>query len=52
MREIGPPSLAERFVSDVLLDAADGDGTKSVIERAIAFAQTILRTDASTDLGQ
>src|SRR5262249_5564581 len=39
-----------RLVGDVLLDRADRDGAETVVERAGALAQAILRTDAPAHL--
>src|SRR3546814_1320043 len=39
------PALLERFVGDVLFDAADRYRAEAVIERASTFTQPILRTD-------
>ncbi len=52
VRQIGLPPQPERFVRDVLLDGADADGAKAVVERAGAFAKPILRADAPAHLGQ
>ncbi len=43
---VRPPALRERLVGDVLLDAADRDGLYAVIQRALALAKAILRTNS------
>ncbi len=49
--KIRPPALLEGFVGDVLLHRADGDGAEAIIQRARAFAQSILWADPAADLG-
>src|SRR3546814_2819296 len=46
------PALLERFVGDVLFDAADRYRAEAVIERARTFTQPILRTDTTADIRQ
>src|SRR5690606_1699683 len=49
---IRTPAHGEGGVGDVFLHRADGHRAEAVVQRAGAFAQAILRTDTSTDLGQ
>src|SRR3546814_12519236 len=46
------PALLERFVGDVLFNAADRYRAEAVIERARTFTQPILRTDTTADIRQ
>ena len=50
--QVRAPALLEGLVGDVLLDRADGHRAEAVVERAGAFAEPVLRTDAAADLGQ
>ena len=56
LRPLGPglgrldPAVAERGVGDVALHGADGDRLETLFDHAVAFAETILRADAATDL--
>src|SRR5476649_1917346 len=46
------PAHGERRVGDVLLNRTNGHGTKTVVEGAGTFTQTILRAYASADFRQ
>ncbi len=52
LRQIGPPAGFQRLVSDVFLNRADGDRAEAVIQRAVAFAQAVLRTNPPADFRQ
>src|SRR3569623_1727860 len=51
-RHVRPPAAYERLAGEEILDRAEGDGAEAVVERARAFAETILRTHAAAHLGQ
>src|SRR5579862_6562363 len=52
MRHVGLPAALQGLVGDVFLDRADGDGAQSVVQRAGALAQAVLRADAPAHLGE
>src|SRR5690606_23538438 len=49
---VRPPAHGEGGVGDVLLDRADGNRAEAVIQSTGPLAQTVLRTDATTDFRQ
>src|SRR5690554_2074412 len=49
---VRPPAHGEGGVGDVLLDRADGNRAEAVIQGTGPLAQTVLRTDATTDFRQ
>ena len=52
VRHIWTPAHLHRFIVDVALDIADGDRTELVVQGAGAFAQAILRANASAHFRQ
>ena len=52
VRHVRAPALLQGLVGYVLLDATDRHCADTVIERARAFAEPVLWTDATADLRQ
>ncbi len=48
----GDPARGEGGFGDELLDRADRDGLKALLDDAIALAEPVLRADAAADLGK
>ena len=49
---VGAPPQLDRLVGDVAFDVADADRADTVVERARAFAEPVLRADPAADFGQ
>ena len=47
VRHVGTPAELDRLVSDIALDVADAHGADTVVERARALAQPVLRAHAT-----
>ncbi len=52
VRQVGTPAHFHRFIVDIALDIADGHRAKLIVQRTGAFAQAILRTNATAHFRQ
>lgn len=51
-RSYPTPAHFERFIIDITLDVADGDGTELVVQGTRTFTQTVLRAHATAHFRQ